>query len=70
VSVSRPPVRARTTAFASSDLLDGFGEGQLARAERSFAQKSAADSFGLRLDGQPAQLIALNLPSAMTVEIS
>jgi hypothetical protein len=27
-------------------LLDGFGEGQLPRADRSFALKTAADSFG------------------------
>ena len=36
----------RTTAVANSDLLDGSGEGQASSADRSFAQKTTAGSFG------------------------
>jgi hypothetical protein len=45
---------ARTTAIANSDLLVGFGEGQV--PTWSFAQKTATDSFGSRAGARCALL--------------
>jgi hypothetical protein len=38
--------QARTTAIAISDLLDGFGEGQVPKVDRSLNQKTATGCNG------------------------
>jgi len=37
--------QARTTAIANSDLLDGVGEGQVPKVDRSLDQKTPKDAF-------------------------